>query len=591
LFVERARLVLPAFKVTADNARAIAQVCSRLDGIPLALELAAARVKLLSVEQIADRLDDRFRLLTGGSRTSLPRQQTLQALIDWSWDLLNIQEAELLKRLAVFSGGWDLEAAEQVVPGEGIEQADVLDLLAQLVNKSLVTVGDETGPQRRYSLLETIRQYAGAKLQESGHAGDIRNKHLVHFSNLAGQAVIELHRRQQKKWLQRLDTEYDNLRTALEWAISTQPEEALRICTGLADYWDVRGYFNEGLAWATRTLKAAEAMHPSPTRVETMYGAAMLSARLTEVEQFQALTEKGLAMARQIEYRRGIARGLLGMVMITEYWKGNPEQVAELYADSLRMWREEGDKLGIGQALGPHAHRLYARQDYAGAERLFNESLALFRELEDQREIAGALENLAEVALAREDHLHARALAAESLALYRELEDKHGIATVLRTIGQAIVPPVDLEQLQALYEESCRLLREMNDRGCLVISLAAGARAFLAAGAIDRAQRMIREGMDLARETGEPEGTALLMEGAAELLQGLGRDTDSARLFGLTEAWRNSIPVLLSLCEQVSHDRAVACLRGSLEEADFAQAWAEGKTMSLEQAIELVKGD
>jgi predicted ATPase len=590
LFVERARSASPSFQVTAENAPAIAQICSRLDGIPLALELAAARVRLLNVEQISVRLDDRFRLLTGGSRTALPRQQTLRALIDWSWDLLTAQERTFLERLAVFSGGWTLDAAEQICAGDGIEAGDILDLLGQLVNKSLVNVGQEQGPEARYNLLETIRQYAREKLLETGNGPASRARHLHYFSGLAGQAEIELHRHDQKRWLERLDGEHDNFRLALEWAIDTQPEESILLCAGLAEFWDIRGYINEGLKWVTRALEAAQGSPPSPIGVDALFCAAMLASRLTDVEQFKTFTEKGLEIARQIEYRRGIARALQGMGLISEYFQGKPEQADAFYADSLRLWREEGDKLGIGQALGPQAARILGRQDYAGAERLFKESLALFRELGDQREIAGALGNLAEVSLAQTDDSRAEALAGESLALYRELEDKHGIATALRTLGQAASPRAGASRLEAIYEESYRLFREMNDRGCLAVTLATGGRVILAEGDTPHAQRMIWEGLALSREIGENQAITSALEGAAEVLLQMAHWPDSACLFGAAESYRESVKVVLSKREQSAHEQSVMALRAQLDEGSLAQAWAKGKGMTMEKALEYALG-
>jgi predicted ATPase/class 3 adenylate cyclase len=491
LFVERATPVHPTFRMTEANAPSVAQICTRLDGIPLAIELAAARISVLSPEQIAARLSDRFNLLTGGSRNAMPRQQTLRALIDWSWDLLSARERDVLGRLSVFAGGWILEEAEHVCAGEELESGKILDLLAQLVNQSLVAVESEQGPETRYNLLETIHQYAGEKLVEIGNLPTCRDQHMHYFSGLAEQAEVELHRRDQKLWLDRLETEHDNFRAALEYSIDARPEEALRICTGLIEFWDIRGYISEGRKWIKLALEAAQDLPPTPNYVKMLYGAGWAAARQTDVEQYQMFQEKGLEMARQINDLRGIAIGLQGLGLLKERFQGKPEQVDSLYADSLRLWCELGDTLGIGQALGPLAERSLGRQDYPEAERLFNESLAHFRQLGDLREIAGALCNLAEVALAQANNSRAETLASESLALYRELEDKHGIATALRTLGKATFPQAGKTQLEAIFEESCSLFRELNDRGCLAFTLATGGREILAMGDLQNGQRMV----------------------------------------------------------------------------------------------------
>ncbi len=590
LFVDRAMAVSSEFELTEDHARFVAQICRRLDGIPLAIELAAARVKVLDVGQIADRLDDRFRLLTGGSRTALPRQQTLWALIDWSWGLLSEPERDLLKRLAVFSGGWTLEAAEHVCVGEGLKSDQILDLLAQLANKSLVSVERGYGIELRYRLLETIRQFMREKLLEAGNVLAFHDNHLQYYLKQAERAEVELHHREQKRWLVRLETEHDNFRNALDWAIHTRPEAALRICAGLAGFWDLRGYLNEGRKWISSALDAVQDISPTPAYVEALYWAAWLAARQTDIEHYIEYQEKVLALSEQIGYQRGIAKGLHGLGLIKENIQGKPEQADILYTQSLRLWRAVEDTLGIGQALGPLAARALHQHNYMEAERLFNESLSLFRQLGDHREIAGALWNLAEVAHAQDNALHAEALASESLAIYRELEDKHGIATALRSLGQATAYRSDRDSLVSLYQESCRLFFELNDRGCLGLTLAIGGRDILAAGDIIHAQQLVWEALALTRESRDSQVIAPVLEGAAHVLRGFERWEDSTRLFGAAEAYRESVQVPLTPRDQAAHDQATLTLRLHLDRETFAQIWAEGKSMAAEHAIEYALG-
>ncbi|HSJ85850.1 MAG TPA: adenylate/guanylate cyclase domain-containing protein, partial [Anaerolineales bacterium] len=259
LFIDRALLVAPYFEVDKNNAPFIAEICYRLDGIPLAIELAAARVKVMSVEQVSKRLDDRFRLLTGGARTSLPRQQTLRALIDWSYDLLSDNERLLLQRLSVFAGGWTLEAAEEVCVGDGIETYDVLDVLTQLVNKSLVVVIEHSqSGVTRYRMLETIRQYTREKLLEAGDSEAVRDRHLAYFVKLAEQAEPELYRANQVFWLNKLEDELDNLRIALEWALTSDIESGLRIVVLARQFWFSHGYAQELGDWVWQLLERHE---------------------------------------------------------------------------------------------------------------------------------------------------------------------------------------------------------------------------------------------------------------------------------------------------------------------------------------------
>src|SRR5512139_271523 len=264
LFMQCAMLTLPTFQLTDENASFVAQICSRLDGIPLAIELAAARVRALSVEQIAERLDDRFRLLTGGSRTALPRQQTLRALIDWSYQLLSEEERLLFRRLAVFVGGWTLDAAESVC-GEERRGFDVLELLTRLVDKSLIYV-EHSGGESRYHRLETIRQYAREKLLDTEEVALLRDRHLAYFAGLAERAEQGLQGRAQKQWLRRLEAEHDNLRAALEWSLKSQPEDGLRIAAVLREFWDTHGHLTEARKWLETILNATKDLLPTPLR-------------------------------------------------------------------------------------------------------------------------------------------------------------------------------------------------------------------------------------------------------------------------------------------------------------------------------------
>jgi predicted ATPase len=586
LFIDRAQAVKIDFSVTEANAPAIAQICQRLDGIPLAIELAAARAKAMSAEQIASRLDDSFRLLTGGSRTALPRQQTLQALIDWSWNLLSMAERDVLQRLAVFAGGWRLEAAEVVCAGEGIDSVEVFDLLAGLVNKSLVVVEADDHPQARYHLLQTIRQYAGDKLIATGGGSACRERHLAYYAGLAAQAEAALHSREQRAWLELLEADHDNLRAALEWALGTNPAEALRICAGLTDFWDTRGYLNEGLGWTRRALEAAGDLPPSPVLVKAVYGAATFTSRLASDDQFKMWIDKGLALARQIDDRGGIAMGLHATGMYAEYFLGDPATAYTYYDEALHTWREIGDRLGIGMALGPQATRALNRRDYDEAERLFNESLALFRQVGDRREAAGALWNLAEVALAQDDLPRARALANESLAEYRALEDQHGIATVLRTLGVVAASHADVDQVTTLFAESCMLFREINDRGCLALSLGAAGKALAEQGAALQAREMALEALTIVKEVNESRGISAALEASVSVLLAQGYWAAAARTFAAVLAYRESVQAELTEHEQADQARELAELHVHLDGEAFEREWREGSRMGMQQAIE-----
>jgi predicted ATPase/class 3 adenylate cyclase len=310
LFIDRAVAAQPSFTLTDRNAAAIEQICRRLDGIPLAIELAAARVKVLSAEQISARLDDRFRFLTGGSRTAVPRQQTLQALIDWSHSLLTDPERLLLRRLSAFLGGWTLAAAEGVCAGDGLEPGQVLDLLSQLLNKSLVAVEDLEG-ESRYRFLETIRQYARVKLFDSGETARAAGRHLDYFLEFAEKAEQHYSGSEQAAWLDRLEAEHDNLRAAIEWSRAGTAETAksLRLVGALWQFWYLRGFISEGRRHLREAL--AESVHaPTVLRAKALTGASLLAHAQGDYEQGPVLIEESLALSRQAGARKELMEAL-----------------------------------------------------------------------------------------------------------------------------------------------------------------------------------------------------------------------------------------------------------------------------------------
>ncbi len=379
LFLDRAQAVQPAFVVTDANAPAVAEVCSRLDGIPLAIELAAARVRSLPVEQILARLDQRFRLLTGGSWTVLPRQQTLRALIDWSYDLLTDQEKTLLLQLSAFAGGWTLSAAEGVcsgdtMEGETIEEWEVLDLLTALTDKSLVVYedgGDGTGRSR---LLETIRQYAGERLAERGEAEAMRERSASWFLAFTEEAVGRMTGPEQAFWLERLETEHDNLRASQSW-FERQPEGAqsgLRLAGSLYLFWAMRGHLSEGRRWLDRALSRTTRGSAEPRSA---------SGKATPEKE-------ALAQGTALKGAGSLAR-----------MQGDYASAWVLLEESLSILRQFGDQSGIASTLGNLGLVAYDQGDYAGARALFEESLSIARRLGLQEKIAGGLEDMVGVAL------------------------------------------------------------------------------------------------------------------------------------------------------------------------------------------------
>jgi predicted ATPase/class 3 adenylate cyclase len=508
LFIDRAVANDPQFAVTRSNAAAVAQVCHRLDGIPLAIELAAARVKVLAVEQIAVRLNDRFRLLTGGSRTAVPRQQTLRATMDWSFDLLSEEERALLRRLAVFAGGASLEAAEAVCSGNGVDASDILDLLTHLVDKSLVIAETQCG-EARFRLLETVRQYGLDKLLTSEELKTMRDRHLDFYLDLAEKAEPQLESAEQALWFNRLEAEHDNLREALVWSMNSAQGKRLRLAGMLGRFWMVRGHFTEGREWLKEVLQRDAG------------GSAAVHAK-------------------------------------TLNWAG---------------W----------MAIRQH--------DYTEARQLIEKSLAIYRELEDKPGIADALANLGSLSMNQADHATARNFLRERLAICRQLRDKNRIVDTLADLGHEAWHQGDLAAARRYLKEALALARELGHTRILIFALYSLGLVAFDQHNYAEAHSLYAEGLLTAKELRDMYYGTHLVENFASLIAAEGRYAPAARLLGSADAYRRAAGVPLPFAHRSDYDRPLAAIRGGLNEDAFAAAWAEGRAMTLEQAIEHALAD
>ncbi len=414
LFIERALAARPDFVVTESNAPLITDICRRLDGMPLAIELAAARVRSFAIEQIAARLDDSFRLLTAGPRTVMPRQQTLRATMDWSYALLSEPERALLRRLSVFAGGWTCEAAEAVCAGDGIEPYAVLDLLTQLVDKSLV-VAEEQHRTVRYRMLETIRQYSREKLAEAGEETSTRDRHLACFLRLAEEAEPKLRGSECRATLQHLEEEHDNLHAALEWSLSPTrgDDAALRLSGGLAWFWWLRSHHDEGYRWLARALAASPAR--SAVRMKALHGAGWLAYHRRDTATARALLDEGLGIARELHHQWSVAWSLhlLGRIA---YFENDPVTARSYGEESLALAEAVGDGWLIAWALHLLGLAAYIAADYPTAWAYYARSLAIRRQLGYEEGIAILLQLMAFVALREGELGRACALLEEALA-------------------------------------------------------------------------------------------------------------------------------------------------------------------------------
>jgi predicted ATPase/DNA-binding SARP family transcriptional activator len=463
LFVARARAAVPGFALTSENAAAVTTICRRLDGIPLAIELAAARVRLLQVEQIATRLDDRFTLLAGGSRTALPRHQTLRALIDWSYDLLGEPERDLLCRLSVFAGGWSLEAAET------IGGAGTLDRLSQLVNKSLVVV--EHGGATRYRLLETIRQYAHERLAEAGRQDTAQRQHLAYFRALVEQAHGELRGPEQTEWLDRLADEHGNLRVALEQALATDPVAALEFAARLLWFWHIRGHRREGREWLARALAATEsgtlASMPRElalARARALSAAGFLAEMQGDHELATSLREACLALLEvhpgaDDALRAATLAGLGGLML----GRGDTLRARQHLEGALELFRARNDLFGAAECLGGLGRAALLTGAYERAGALWRERLALRETIGDQDGIADARANLGTLTFWQGEHEAARALFESSLALFRANGNRWGLAYTAIALGEALQATGDYDASAAQHQAALALGQELRD--------------------------------------------------------------------------------------------------------------------------------
>jgi predicted ATPase/transcriptional regulator with XRE-family HTH domain len=579
LFIERARSVQPSIAVTDANAGTIAHICRQLDGMPLAIELATARLAVLDVQQITSRLDDRFHLLTSGSRTALPRHQTLRATIDWSYDLLSEPEKVLFRRLSVFAGGWALEAAESVtseerrVPKEAplvtrnprLVTSEILDLLAHLVNKSLVVVEHQPMVEMRYRMLETVRQYAMEKLVESGEQERIRNRHLTFFLALAEQAEPELRGRQQLAWLSQLDEAHDNLRMALAWSLERKnAEAALRLVGALFEFWHIRGHISEGRRWIGDALTAAGnvgGLLSSSWRAKALLANGVLMYFQGDYATAQTSLEESLHIYRELSdpFGEGYALYILGALAFRqsnypiarsryekslavrqaarETWgvgnclyglgyvamlEGNFEASRSCFEKSVMILREVGDQWSLAQPLDWLAWEVWFQGDVSKARSLLEESLLARRRLRSKSGVATTLSSMAVMATVHGDYMTARSLEDESLSIAREVGNKFYIAYSFQHLGDMAYRQGDLAQARMHFMESMQLFREMNEKASMGLLLRDLGRVAYQEGNYQQAAILLEESKVVLERSGNDHmlNYTLLALGELARLQG-----------------------------------------------------------------------
>ena len=544
LFVDRARAVQPAFDLNDRNAAAVAQICRRLDGIPLAIELAAARVKALPPEQIAARLDDRFRLLTGGSRMALPRHRTLKAAMDWSFDLLTDAERALLMRLSVFASGFGLGAVESVCADEVVPRADVLDLLSRLIDRSLV-VSEEGAAEARYRLLETIRQYAQERLVEDDPTGAFRARHRAYMLELVERIGPTLFAGPTAgPSLERLAAEHENLRAAIQWS-DDDPDGAaveLRLAGNLWRYWEIGGHLVEGRGWLTRALARTDG-EISDLRANALTGLGSLAAQQGDLTAAVAAHEASLDTLRQLGNPNGIAYAC-GNLANVSVERGDYSRARELYEESIEILRRTGDTRGTAFGLLNLADVVARQGDRDMARQLSDESIATFRGEGDLIGVALALGRSATISLQHGDTGNARVRHEEALDTYRRFGDGRGVARTEMFLGDIAAVEGGLAEAERLYRSSIEQRRQLGDRGGLATTC-------------DR----------LAR------------------IAAVSRPEWAARLMGFADAQRDAIGASLPPADASERDQVLAALEGELGRGPVAALRTGGRRLSLEAVL------
>jgi predicted ATPase/class 3 adenylate cyclase/Tfp pilus assembly protein PilF len=532
LFVERARAAKPSFSFTHENAAAIAEICAQLDGLPLAIELAAARVQLLPPDALLVRLsltyDQRQTLLTGTGSDRPERHQTLRSAIDWSYGLLRPSEQRMFRRLAIFSGGFTLDAAESVCATDPDLSLQVLDGVASLIDKSLLRQAEEVAREPRYRMLETIREYALVQLQAAGEL-DASYASLADFLvALAERAEPELTGAEQVAWLDRLESEHDNVRAALQWcSVPDAIDTALRLAGALWRFWSTRGYVGEGLRWMEMAVASPNAT-PNPVLAKALNGAANLAREQGDYSKAQALHKRSLAISREHLDRRGTAEALNNLGLIALY-QGQPDAAQQYCEEGLALFREANDQGGVAAALNNLGNVARERGESDLAAGLHKESLALRRALGDKRGIALSLNNLANVVLNQGDYWRAAGLHQESLALRRELGDRAGVATSLNNLGNAARVQGDARAARGYYEESLLVRRELGDKRRVAAALINLGIVERELGQRDRSATLLRESLMLRRELGDQPGIHAALDSLRTLA--LNQSDYAARVF------------------------------------------------------------
>jgi predicted ATPase/class 3 adenylate cyclase/Tfp pilus assembly protein PilF len=546
LFVERAQAVKPDFAIINESAPAVAEICVRLDGLPLAIELAAARIKMLPPKAMLQRVTSRLKLLTGGARDLPERQRTLRATIEWSHALLDEGEQLLFARLAVFSGGRTLEAIEAICDAQGDLPVDTFDGISSLVDKSLIRQEEGPNGEPRFVMLETVHEFAREKLAESAEAEEIKRAHAEYFLTLAEEAYPALKGLDQLEWLERLEAEHDNMRVALSWALERKEAElTLRLGGALWWFWSMRSYYSEGRRWLEEAL-AIEGRGSPESRAMALAGEGALALDQGDLERVQEACEEGL----------------------------------ELLAHEARESSEA--KLFLLTNLGWVA---WQREDYRRATQLYEESLALSREMRDTWWIASSLFGLALVSHSQGDSERATELYEESIDLVREQGDRHRLASCLNNLAMVVYVQGDLGRAAQLTEESVALLRELGAGGFVALGLCNLGWIALLQDDLDKAAELYGESLSLSWDARLNPLVQSVLEGFACVAGAEGEAERAARLWGAAQALHETKGIPRDTDFLAEADARISAVCSGMEEEAWEEAFRKGRAMTLEEVV------
>jgi len=590
LFLQRTQAVAPEFRLTDMNAPVVVEIVRRLDGLPLAIELAAARMKLLSPEALLARLNQPLQVLTSGARDVAARQHTLRNTIAWSYNLLDAQEQELFRRLSDFVGGCTLEAIEVVNGVLGNATGLILDIVASLVDKSLLRRREQgKGEEPRLAMLETIREYGLELLGASGEMKAVRKAHAVYFMELSERAGLE-RASDSPEWLDRLEQEHDNLRAAMHWSLEDMEgckEIALRMGGALRTFWYSRGYLSEGLDFLERALVGSDEVE-EPMRAAALYAAARLYEVRGDYDRAEPFLVQSLALYRELGNPARIAYALHLQADIA-WRRGILDMARSLAEESLAVFRELGDRGAIASLL-LHLGALAADQgEYARARDLLEESLAINRELGDKGSIADSLFNLARANFFAGSELGAaRVLLEESLSLFRQLSDKESIGYCLCLLGLLTLEQGDVTTARSLVEQSVALFKERRQAHGMALSTSAMAMVIAAQGDNAVARALYDAALTEARKAGDKLIIASGLEGLSRVLVALGEYERAVQLRAAAETLREAIGAPIPAVERPADEQAAKVAREWLGEEAFAEVWDVWRGLKVEDALKRI---